>query len=61
MNALDAGFGFRMTDCGKTLSLRHGEHFRIYPTGDNKGFGEELTARQVDLVRIATAVHIADG
>lgn len=60
MNALDAGFGFRITDCGKTLSLRHGEHFRIYPTGINKRFGEELTARQVDLVRIATAVHVAD-
>ncbi len=61
MNALDAGFGFNVTDCGKTLSLRQGEHIRIYPTGHDEGFGEQLTARQVDLIRIATAVHVADG
>ena len=61
MNALDAGFGFKVTDCGKTLTLRQGEHIRIYPTGQNEGFGDELTARQIDLIRIATAVHVADG
>ncbi len=61
MNALDVGFGFTITDGGKSLSLRQGEHIRIYPTGRNKGFGEDLTARQIDLIRIATGVHVADG
>lgn len=61
MNALEAGFGFKITDGGSTLSLRQGEHIRIYPTDKNEGFGEELTARQIDLIRIATAVHVADG
>src|SRR4051812_19759344 len=61
MNALDVGFGFTITDCGKSLSLRQGEHIRIYPTGRNKGFGEDLTTRQIDLIRIATGVHVADA
>ena len=42
MNALDVGFGFTITDCGKSLSLRQGEHIHMYPTGHNKGFGEDL-------------------
>ena len=61
MNALDAGFGFKITNRGASLALRQGEHFRIYPTGKNEGFGEELTSRQIDLIRIATGVHVADG
>lgn len=61
MNALDLGFGFTITDGGKSLTLRQGEHIRIYPTGRNKGFGEDLTARQIDLIRISTGVHVADG
>jgi 7-cyano-7-deazaguanine synthase in queuosine biosynthesis len=61
MNALNTKFGFAITDCGKTLSLRQGDHVRIYPTGRNKRFGEDLTARQIDLIRIATAVHVADA
>jgi 7-cyano-7-deazaguanine synthase in queuosine biosynthesis len=61
MNALEAGFGFTVTSNGSTLSLKQGEHIRIYPTGRNKGFGERLTVRQIDLIRIATAVHVADG
>ena len=61
MNALDVGFGFTITSNGKSLSLKQGEHVRIYPTGRNKGFGENLTARQIDLIRIATSVHVADA
>lgn len=61
MNALNASFGFNVTDSGKTLSLRQGEDIRIYPTEKNKNFGEELSARQVDLIRIAMAVHVADA
>ncbi len=61
MNALDMGFSFTITSNGKSLSLKQGEHIRIYPTGRDKGFGESLTARQVNLIRIATAVHVADA
>jgi 7-cyano-7-deazaguanine synthase in queuosine biosynthesis len=61
MNALDAKFGFTVTDCGKTLSLCQGDDIRIYPTERNKHFGQDLTARQIDLTRIATAVHVADA
>lgn len=60
MNALDVGFRFKVTDAGQILTLRHGEHFCIYPTGNNRSFGEELTSRQVDLIRVAIAVHVAD-
>jgi 7-cyano-7-deazaguanine synthase in queuosine biosynthesis len=61
MNALKANFGFTVTDSGKTLSLRQGEDIRIYPTEHNKNFGESLSSRQVDLIRIAMAVHVADA
>ncbi len=61
MNALDVGFGFTITGNGKSLSLKQGEHIRIYPTGRNKGFGEKLTSRQIDLIRIGMAVHVADA
>lgn len=61
MNGLNAKFGFAVTDNGKTLSLCQGDHIRIYPTERNKRFGEDLSARQIDLVRVATAVHVADA
>ncbi len=61
MNALDNGFGFTITSNVKSLSLKQGENIRIYPTGPNKGFGENLTARQIDLIRVGTAVHVAEG
>ena len=61
MNALNAKFGFTVTDCGKSLSLCQGDDIRIYPTGRNKRFGEDLIARQIDLIRIATALHVADA
>ena len=61
MNALNANFGFAVTDSGKNLSLCQGDDIRIYPTKPNRNFGEELSARQVDLIRIAMAVHVADA
>lgn len=61
MNALNANFGFTVTDCGRSLSLRQGDDIRIYPTEKNKKFGEDLSARQVDLIRIAMAIHVADA
>src|SRR4051812_3406978 len=61
MNALTSSFGFTISDGRRSYSLREGPHFRMYPTGENKRFGEELTKRQVDLFRIGMAVHVADG
>jgi hypothetical protein len=61
VNALNAKFKFTVTDCGKTLSLCQGDDIRIYPTARDKHFGHDLAARQIDLVRIATAVHVADA
>ncbi len=61
MNALDSKFGFTIIDCDKALSLRQGEDIRVYPNGKNKHFGDNLTTRQIDLIRIATAIHVADS
>lgn len=61
MNALAAKFGFSVDDFGKSLSLVHGDHFKIYPVEHNGRFAEDLRARQIDLIRIATAVHVADS
>ena len=61
MNALNAKFNFTITDCGQSLSLCQGDDIRIYPAERNKRFGEFLTPRQIDLIRIATAVHVADA
>ena len=61
MNALNAKFGFSIYDCGKSLSLCQGDDIRIYPAEPNIRFGEDLTERQVDLIRIATSVHVADA
>jgi 7-cyano-7-deazaguanine synthase in queuosine biosynthesis len=61
MNALNARFKFTVTDTGKTLSLCQGDDIRIYPAQRNRSFGEDLTERQIDLIRIATAVHVADA
>lgn len=61
MNALNASFGFTISNGSRSLSLREGLHFRMYPTGKSQGFGEELTKRQIDLLRISMAIHVADG
>ncbi|MBX9790814.1 MAG: 7-cyano-7-deazaguanine synthase [Pirellulales bacterium] len=61
MNALNARFRFTVSDGERVLSLQESEHFRIYPTERFGRFGEDLTARQVDMIRIATAVHVADS
>jgi 7-cyano-7-deazaguanine synthase in queuosine biosynthesis len=61
MNRLEIPFRFQIRDGGKSIVLREGDHVRVYPTGDDRGFGGLLTRRQVDLLRIATAVHVADG
>ena len=60
MNALNAPFGFTITSGGRSLSLREGCHFRMYPTGKDWRFGEELSKRQIDLLRIGMAIHAAD-
>ena len=61
MNALNSSFGFTVTSGPHSLSLREGRHFRMYPTGRNNHFGELLSHRQIDLLRISMAIHVADG
>ena len=61
MNALIATFTVRIDDAERSLTLHEGEHFRIYPTEGDERFGEELSRRQIDLLRIAMAVHLADS
>jgi len=61
MNALTTSFGFKITYGDRSLSLREGRHFRMYPTGKHRGFGEGLSRRQIDLLRIGMAIHAADG
>jgi 7-cyano-7-deazaguanine synthase in queuosine biosynthesis len=62
MNALNSSFGFTVINGGPhSLSLREGRHFRMYPTGRNSRFGELLSHRQIDLLRISMAIHAADG
>jgi 7-cyano-7-deazaguanine synthase in queuosine biosynthesis len=61
MNALNSKFGFCVSFGGQALNVVQGDDFRIYPTGSNSRFGEDLTKRQIDLVRISTAVHFADS
>lgn len=61
MNALNAEFGFTITDAGRPLRLVQGRHFRLNPGEEARRLAEELTRPQVDLLRIAMAVHAADG
>jgi len=61
MNALESPFCFTISAGSRSISLRVGDHVRMYPTGNNRRFGELLSKRQIDLLRIATAVHVADG
>jgi 7-cyano-7-deazaguanine synthase in queuosine biosynthesis len=61
MNALDTKFGFTVTDGQHRVSLAALRHFRLYPTGKNRAIGEELSKRQIDLIRIGMAIHAADG
>ena len=61
MNALNASFEFIITNGGRSLSLKKGDHFRLHPTGGDRRFGDELTKRQIDLLRISMAIHVADG
>ena len=67
MNLLKTPFSFTISDGTRSIALRKDDHVRIYPTAERKdsekrrGFGELLSTRQIDLLRIATAVHVADG
>lgn len=61
MNPLEAPFQLRISDGDRSIALRGCDHVRMYSTVKNTHFGELLSERQTDLLRIATAVHIADG
>jgi 7-cyano-7-deazaguanine synthase in queuosine biosynthesis len=62
MGTLNARFRVTIAD-GHTapITLTAGEHFRLYPSRAAMEGIEQLTARQVDLVRWAVAIHLADG
>ncbi len=61
MNQHETPFRFKIHDDDRSIVLREGDHVRVYPTGEDEGIGGLLSKRQIDLVRIATAVHVADG
>jgi 7-cyano-7-deazaguanine synthase in queuosine biosynthesis len=55
---------FRVTiwdDNAGPITLAAGEHFRLFPSRAVVDAVEQLTARQVDLVRLAVAIHLADS
>ena len=62
MSSLKAPFRVRVSgEAAAPLTLTAGEHFRLCPSQSLLGDVRQLTARQVDLVRLGTAIHLADG
>lgn len=62
MNVLNAPFRVTISDeHSGTMKLTAGEHFRLYPSRSTLDGIRQLTARQVDLVRLAMAIHLADA
>ena len=49
-----------MVPC-QSFACRVGDHIKVYGTGPNRGFENVLPRRQADLLRIAAAIHLADG
>jgi hypothetical protein len=62
MSTLNARFRVTIADeHTDPVTLTAGEYFRLYPSrAVVDGIGQ-LTPRQVDLVRLAMAIHLADG
>lgn len=54
-------FGFTIHDRDQSIACRAGDHVKVYGTGRDRGFENYLSRRQADLLRIATAIHVADG
>lgn len=62
MSTLNTRFRVTIADEHTTsITLTAGEHFRLYPSPAVVDGIEQLTARQVDLVRWAAGIHLADG
>jgi hypothetical protein len=62
MNTFNAPFRVTISDeHARPITLTAGEHFRLYPSRSAFADIPQLTARQVDLVRLAVAIHLADG
>jgi 7-cyano-7-deazaguanine synthase in queuosine biosynthesis len=62
MGTLDARFRVTIADeHADPIALTAGEHFKLYPSRAVVEDSEQLTARQVDLLRWAGAIHLADG
>lgn len=62
MSSLKSPFRVRVSGDGTTpLTFVAGEHFKLCLSHPAYEASRELTARQVDLVRLGLAVHLADG
>lgn len=62
MSMLNSAFRVRVSGDGITpLTFTAGEHFKLFLPRSAYEEIRQLTARQVDLVRVGLAVHLADG
>ncbi len=62
MTTLNARFLVTIADeHAASITLTAGEHFRLYPSRAVVGGLEQLSRRQVDLVRLAAGIHVTDG
>src|SRR5689334_16474383 len=62
MNALNAPFRVALGPApGTPVTLTAGVHFGVYPSRLVSAEAEQLTARQIDLLRLGMAIHLADG
>ena len=62
MSSLKALFRVRVSgEAVAPLTLTAGEHFKLCPSHSALEATWQMTAREVDLVRLGTAVHLADG
>lgn len=62
MNAFNAPFPVTISgENTARITLMAGEHFRLYPSLSVLNDIQQLTSRQIDLIRLAIAIHLADS
>ena len=61
MDALNSPFKFTFDKGSHSISLEKKRHFSMHMGVLEKRFGEKLTKRQIDLLRISMAIHCTDG
>jgi 7-cyano-7-deazaguanine synthase in queuosine biosynthesis len=52
---------FRAGDDAPAITLRAGDHFRLYPVGVRGNADERLSTRMVDLLRLSQGIVVVDG